>query len=71
MIKEKILKIGGEKKRQDKVWTNQRVFWGKMAVFFEIERGKTKSVKAGWSRRAHNRKREEGKTVRREGGIDR
>ena len=59
--KRKDFEIGGEKKRQDKVWTNQRVFWGKMAVFFEIERGKTKSVKAG----SHNQRREERKTIRR------
>ena len=36
--KRKDFEIGGEKKRQDKVWTNQRVFFGKNGSFFEIER---------------------------------
>ena len=45
--KRKDFEIGGEKKRQDKVWTNQRVFWGKMAVFFS----KSREVRQKVSRR--------------------
>ena len=60
MIKEKILKLEGERKDKTK-FGPIREFFGKNGSFFKKERDKTKSVKAG----SHNQRREERKTVRR------
>ena len=56
------MKLEGKRKDKTKFGPIREFFGGKMVVFFEIERGKTKSVKAG----SHNQRREERKTVGRE-----
>jgi hypothetical protein len=57
--KRKDFEFGGKKKKTRQVWTNQNRFWKKVAVFFQKEREKTKSVRA----RSHNQRREVRKTV--------